>query len=137
MINLCRGSSLAEGLGRVKKCNISLEGDEITILLLEDFLLRVGVLGDIIFEILGDTITKVLYRLWPTIPNLLRNRYMIIFLCSCSVTLPLSLYRNIAKLSRISLIGLILVSITLLMLIKRGYDTISFMFVENKFVIFY
>ena len=54
MINLCRGSSLAEGLGRVKKCNISLEGEEITILLLDDFLLRVGVLGDIIFEILNN-----------------------------------------------------------------------------------
>lgn len=78
-------------------------------------------------EISGDTVTKVLHRLCPTIPYLFQNRYFIIFLCSCFVTLPLSFYRNIAKLSQISLIGLVLVLITVLILIKRGYDTLSFM----------
>lgn len=76
--------------------------------------------------IIGDTITKVLHRLWPTIPYLFQNRYVIIFLCSCFVTLPLSLYRNIAKLSQISLAGLILVVTTVLILIKRGYDTVPY-----------
>ena len=85
---------------------------------------------------LGDTVTKVLHRLWPTIPHLFQNRYIIIFLCSCFVTLPLSLYRNIAKLSRVSLVGLILVFITILILIKRGYDTVPFMYV-NKIRKFY
>ncbi len=82
---------------------------------------------------LGDTVTKVLHRLWPTLPYLFQNRYMIIFLCSCFVTLPLSLYRNIAKLSQISLTGLILVLTTVLILIKRGYDTIPFMYVDKIF----
>ncbi|CAM2697009.1 unnamed protein product [Rotaria socialis] len=76
--------------------------------------------------IIGDTVTKVLHRLWPTIPYLFQNRYIIIFLCSCFVTLPLSLYRNIAKLSQVSLTGLILVLTTVLILIKRGYDTMPF-----------
>lgn len=74
--------------------------------------------------------TKVVHRLWPTIPYLFQNRYIVIFLCSCFVTLPLSLYRNIAKLSQISLTGLILVLTTVLILIKRGYDTIPFMYVD-------
>ncbi|CAF1108371.1 unnamed protein product [Rotaria sordida] len=82
--------------------------------------------------IIGDTITKVLHRLWPTIPYLFQNRYIIIFLCSCCVTLPLSLYRNIAKLSQISLTGLILVLTTVLILIKRGYDTIPFISPEIR-----
>ena len=77
--------------------------------------------------LLGDTVTKVLHRLWPTIPHLFQNRYVIICLCSCLVTLPLSLYRNIAKLSQISLTGLILVFTTVLILIKRGYDTTPFL----------
>lgn len=77
--------------------------------------------------ILGDTVTKVLYRIWPSVPLILQNRSIIIFLCSCLVTLPLSLYKNIAKLSRISLIGLVLVLTTLLILIKRGRDARPFM----------
>lgn len=84
--------------------------------------------------IIGDTVTKVLHRLWPTIPILFQNRYFIIFLCSCFVTLPLSLYRNIAKLSQISLTGLILVVITLIILIKRGFDTIPFISTENRYL---
>jgi hypothetical protein len=47
------------------------------------------------------------------------------------VTLPLSLYRNIAKLSQISLTGLILVLTTVSILIKRGYDTVPFMYVKK------
>jgi hypothetical protein len=47
------------------------------------------------------------------------------------VTLPLSLYRNIAKLSQISLTGLILVITTVSILIKRGYDTVPFMYVKK------
>ncbi|CAF2724897.1 unnamed protein product [Rotaria sp. Silwood2] len=82
--------------------------------------------------IIGDTITKVLHRLWPTIPHLFQNRYIIIFLCSCCVTLPLSLYRNIAKLSQVSLTGLILVLTTVVILIKRGYDTIPFISSEVR-----
>ncbi|CAF1145485.1 unnamed protein product [Adineta steineri] len=82
--------------------------------------------------IIGDTVTKVLHRLWPTIPYIFQDRYTIIFLCSLFVTLPLSLYRNIAKLSQISLAGLILVVTTVLILIKRGSDTIPYISQETR-----
>ncbi|CAG2175526.1 unnamed protein product [Oppiella nova] len=60
--------------------------------------------------IIGDTTTKVLIRIFNVSQNsLLANRNAVVFLCSILVTFPLSLYRNISKLNKVSLISLLFV----------------------------
>ncbi|KAJ3818434.1 amino acid transporter [Lentinula raphanica] len=67
--------------------------------------------------IIGDTIPHVIRSIFPTlykIPvlGLLTNRQFIIFLCTTCVSYPLSLYRDIHKLSRAS--GLALISMIII-----------------------
>ncbi|XP_021367109.1 putative sodium-coupled neutral amino acid transporter 11 isoform X3 [Mizuhopecten yessoensis] len=74
--------------------------------------------------IIGDTITKVIisiggeehYALGDTI---LANRQFIIFLSTLLVTLPLSLYRDIAKLSKWAFLSLVLVLFILICICVR------------------
>lgn len=67
--------------------------------------------------IIGDTIPHVIRSIFPTlykIPvlGLLTNRQFVIFLCTTCVSYPLSLYRDIHKLSRAS--GLALISMVII-----------------------
>ncbi|GIX92126.1 putative sodium-coupled neutral amino acid transporter 11 [Caerostris darwini] len=70
--------------------------------------------------IIGDTITKVLMRMFDvTRDSVLGNRHFIVFLCTLFVTLPLSLYRTIVRLSLVSFLSLIFaVSIVLFVVIR-------------------
>ncbi|KAJ3989089.1 amino acid transporter [Lentinula detonsa] len=94
--------------------------------------------------IIGDTIPHVIRSLFPTlykIPvlGLLTNRQFIIFLCTTCVSYPLSLYRDIHKLSRAS--GLALISMLVIVasvlvegpqvpLILKGDPSVRFSFVN-------
>ncbi|KAK7472573.1 hypothetical protein VKT23_000687 [Stygiomarasmius scandens] len=67
--------------------------------------------------IIGDTIPHVIRSIFPTIStipllSLLANRQFVIFLCTACVSYPLSLYRDIHKLSRASglaLVGMLII----------------------------
>lgn len=62
--------------------------------------------------IIGDTITKIIVRIGKTANlggTVLGNRQFIIFLSTLMVTLPLSLYRNIAQLSKWAFLSIICV----------------------------
>ncbi|XP_078703428.1 putative sodium-coupled neutral amino acid transporter 11 isoform X3 [Branchiostoma floridae x Branchiostoma belcheri] len=73
--------------------------------------------------ITGDTITKVMMRIsGVTETNILANRYFIICLCTLFVTLPLSLYRNVAKLAKASLFACLLVVFIIIAVIVRSTD---------------
>lgn len=51
--------------------------------------------------IIGDTVTKVLLRVFSVSPDsILSNRHFIVIMASLIVTLPLSLHRNISKLNK-------------------------------------
>jgi len=70
----------------------------------------------------GDTIPHVIRSIFPQLENagilsVFANRQFIIALCTCGVSYPLSLYRNIYKLSRASglaLIGMLIIVISIL-----------------------
>ena len=72
--------------------------------------------------IIGDTIPHVILSVFPSLPNhpflkLFANRQFIISLCTICVSYPLSLYRDIHKLSRASglaLIGMIIIVVSVL-----------------------
>ncbi|KAJ8314174.1 hypothetical protein KUTeg_008735 [Tegillarca granosa] len=62
--------------------------------------------------IIGDTITKIIIRIGGADylgRTVLGNRQFIIFLVTLLVTLPLSLYRNIAKLSKWAFVSIVFV----------------------------
>jgi len=67
--------------------------------------------------IIGDTIPHVIRSIFPTITtipllSLLANRQFVIYLCTACVSYPLSLYRDIHKLSRASglaLVGMLII----------------------------
>lgn len=70
--------------------------------------------------IIGDTATKVLYRLFNlTHGSFFINRNTVVLLATLTVTLPLSLQRNIAKLNRISLLSLLLVMFIMMFIMWR------------------
>lgn len=72
--------------------------------------------------IVGDTIPHVLMAIWPDLPSLpvlglLANRQIAIAVFTMSVSYPLTLYRDIAKLSKAStfaLIGMVVIVVTVL-----------------------
>ncbi|KAL3831322.1 hypothetical protein ACJMK2_023088 [Sinanodonta woodiana] len=73
--------------------------------------------------IIGDTITKIITRIGGNSVEgtVLANRQFIIFLSTIFITLPLSLYRNIAKLSKWAFVSLVLVLFILVCIcIKLG-----------------
>uniref|UniRef100_A0ACB8G108 Uncharacterized protein n=1 Tax=Sphaerodactylus townsendi TaxID=933632 RepID=A0ACB8G108_9SAUR len=74
--------------------------------------------------ITGDTLTKVFQRI-PGVDqdHLLINRHVVIVFVTFIFTLPLSLYRNISKLGKVSLLSLLLTVIILVVGIIR---TITF-----------
>lgn len=71
--------------------------------------------------IIGDTITKIIVRLGGEhiADTVLGSREFIIFLMTLIVTLPLSLYRNIGKLSKWAFISLVLVGVIMLFVMIR------------------
>ncbi|XP_069430428.1 putative sodium-coupled neutral amino acid transporter 11 isoform X3 [Ovis canadensis] len=70
--------------------------------------------------ITGDTLSKVLQRIPGVDPeNLLIGRHFIIVLSTVVFTLPLSLYRDIAKLGKISLISTVLTTLILGIVVAR------------------
>ncbi|XP_010800277.1 putative sodium-coupled neutral amino acid transporter 11 isoform X2 [Bos taurus] len=71
--------------------------------------------------ITGDTLSKVFQRIPGVDPeNLLIGRHLIIVLSTVVFTLPLSLYRDIAKLGKISLISTVLTTLILGIVVARG-----------------
>lgn len=73
--------------------------------------------------IVGDTLTKVLiYFSNPKDENseeLEFQRESVVLLATLFVTLPLSLYRNVARLSKVSFLSLVSIGIILLAIIVR------------------
>lgn len=72
--------------------------------------------------IIGDTIPHVIRFIFPTLPSIpilkiFANRQFIIALCTLCVSFPLSLYRDIHKLSRasgVALVGMLIIVISVL-----------------------
>ncbi|XP_023786864.1 putative sodium-coupled neutral amino acid transporter 11 isoform X2 [Cyanistes caeruleus] len=70
--------------------------------------------------ITGDTLTKVFQRIPGVgLDNVLTDRHLIILLTTIIFTLPISLYRDIAKLGKISLLSLILTIVILIIVMVR------------------
>nr|XP_010969751.1 PREDICTED: putative sodium-coupled neutral amino acid transporter 11 [Camelus bactrianus] len=70
--------------------------------------------------ITGDTLSKVFQRIPVVDPeNLLIGRHFIIVLSTIAFTLPLSLYRDIAKLGKISLVSTVLTTLILGIVMAR------------------
>ncbi|XP_064517087.1 putative sodium-coupled neutral amino acid transporter 11 isoform X3 [Pseudopipra pipra] len=70
--------------------------------------------------ITGDTLTKVFQRIPGVgLDNVLTDRHFIILLTTIIFTLPISLYQDIAKLGKISLISLILTVVILIIVMVR------------------
>lgn len=75
--------------------------------------------------IIGDTIPHVVSSLFPfilNIPviNLFANRQFVIILCTACVSFPLSLYRDISKLSRASALALVSMLIIVISVAVEG-----------------
>nr|XP_006822117.1 PREDICTED: putative sodium-coupled neutral amino acid transporter 11-like [Saccoglossus kowalevskii] len=70
--------------------------------------------------IIGDTMTKVLMRIFRIgSEHVLANRYFVISLSTVLVTLPISAYRNISKLVKISVISIVMVAFIVTVIIIR------------------
>ncbi|NXT06666.1 AVT2 protein, partial [Prunella fulvescens] len=70
--------------------------------------------------ITGDTLTKVFQRIPGVgVDNVLTDRHFIILLTTIIFTLPISLYRDIAKLGKVSLLSLILTIVILVVVMVR------------------
>ncbi|CAG5865559.1 unnamed protein product [Menidia menidia] len=69
----------------------------------------------------GDTLTKVFQRIPGVGPDhILAERHFVILLCTFLFTLPLSLYRNIEKLGRVSFLSMVLTLAILVIVIIRA-----------------
>ncbi|KAG7227537.1 hypothetical protein INR49_005352, partial [Caranx melampygus] len=69
----------------------------------------------------GDTMTKVFQRIPGVGPDhILAERHFVILLSTIAFTLPLSLYRNIEKLGKVSLLSMVLTLIILVIVIIRA-----------------
>ncbi|XP_075225054.1 putative sodium-coupled neutral amino acid transporter 11 [Lycorma delicatula] len=70
--------------------------------------------------VVGDTVTKVLIRIFNLKPwSLLARRDFVVFLATVFITIPLCLFRDMAKLARASLISLFFVVFILVAIIIR------------------
>ncbi|XP_032921146.1 putative sodium-coupled neutral amino acid transporter 11 isoform X2 [Catharus ustulatus] len=70
--------------------------------------------------ITGDTLTKVFQRIPGVgLDNVLTDRHFIILVTTIIFTLPISLYRDIAKLGKVSLLSLILTIVILIIVMVR------------------
>jgi sodium-coupled neutral amino acid transporter 11 len=87
---------------------------------------QIFVLGMCAFGIIiGDTIPQVLRSAFPKLPmipflKIFANRQFIIALCTIGVSYPLSLYRDIHKLSRASALALVGVIIIVASVLREG-----------------
>ncbi|KAJ4932806.1 hypothetical protein JOQ06_029648 [Pogonophryne albipinna] len=69
----------------------------------------------------GDTLTKVFQRIPGVGPDhILAERHFVILLSTIAFTLPLSLYRNIEKLGKVSFISMVLTFAILIIVIIRA-----------------
>lgn len=75
--------------------------------------------------IIGDTVTKVLRRIFAlSHTHLLANRNSVVFISTLTVTLPLSLQKDITKMSKASILSLVLlISITIFVIFR--FDKMS------------
>ncbi|XP_018318699.1 putative sodium-coupled neutral amino acid transporter 11 isoform X2 [Agrilus planipennis] len=70
--------------------------------------------------VVGDTVTKVAIRLFGmSHDSLFAKRQIIVLVCTLFVTVPLCLYRNIAKLANISFLSLVCIAFILLSIFIR------------------
>ncbi|XP_050975165.1 putative sodium-coupled neutral amino acid transporter 11 isoform X2 [Labeo rohita] len=71
--------------------------------------------------ITGDTLTKVFMRIQGVGPgNILTERHFVILMSTVLFTLPLSLYRDIAKLGKVSLLSMLLTLAILITVVVRA-----------------
>ncbi|XP_028662211.2 putative sodium-coupled neutral amino acid transporter 11 isoform X1 [Erpetoichthys calabaricus] len=71
--------------------------------------------------ITGDTLTKVFQRLAGVGPgSILANRHFVIVITTLLFTLPLSLYRDISKLGKVSFLSLLLTLVILVIVVVRA-----------------
>ncbi|KAF4108729.1 putative sodium-coupled neutral amino acid transporter 11 [Onychostoma macrolepis] len=71
--------------------------------------------------ITGDTLTKVFMRIHGVGPgNILTERHFVIMMSTLLFTLPLSLYRDIAKLGKVSLLSMLLTLAILITVVVRA-----------------
>ncbi|XP_029315242.1 putative sodium-coupled neutral amino acid transporter 11 [Cottoperca gobio] len=69
----------------------------------------------------GDTLTKVFQRIPGVGPDhILAERHFVILISTLAFTLPLSLYRNIEKLGKVSLMSMVLTCIILIIVIIQA-----------------
>lgn len=77
--------------------------------------------------VVGDTVTKVLIRVTGiNETSILAHRQVVILLATLGITVPLCLYRNVARLAKISFLSLVCVGFILLAIFIR-MDTMSVM----------
>jgi len=70
--------------------------------------------------VVGDTVTKVLIRVTGmNETNILAHRQVVILLATLCVTIPLCLYRNVARLAKISFLSLVCVGFILVAIFIR------------------
>lgn len=70
--------------------------------------------------VVGDTVTKVIIRLIGIEPDsLLANREIIVLIATLFITIPLCLYRDIAKLAKVSFLSLICIVFILFSIFMR------------------
>ncbi|XP_011175926.1 putative sodium-coupled neutral amino acid transporter 11 [Solenopsis invicta] len=82
--------------------------------------------------VVGDTVTKVLIRVTGmNETNIFAHRQVVILLATLCITIPLCLYRNVARLAKISFLSLVCVGFILLAIFIR-MDTMSAMVPSQK-----
>ncbi|GFQ77631.1 putative sodium-coupled neutral amino acid transporter 11 [Trichonephila clavata] len=87
--------------------------------------------------IIGDTITKVLMRMFDVSRNsLLGNRHFIVFLCTLFVTLPLSLYRTIVRLSLVSFLSLVFAASIVIFVVIRSITMVGLVVPSSDGMVF-
>lgn len=70
--------------------------------------------------VVGDTVTKVLIRVTGIAEtNIFARRQVVILLATLCITIPLCLYRNIARLAKISFLSLVCVGFILIAIFIR------------------
>lgn len=70
--------------------------------------------------VVGDTVTKVIVRISGTDQtSVFAQREVIVFVATLLITIPLCLYRDIAKLAKISFLSLVCVAFILIAIFVR------------------
>lgn len=70
--------------------------------------------------VVGDTVTKVIIRLIGIEPDsLFAKREVIVLIATIFVTVPLCLYRDVAKLAKVSFISLVCIAFILFSIFMR------------------